>query len=250
MFRSELVRFKRFFLASVGRDVRVKRDIACPSVRFGSEHAGWHVIAGLLGSDSLVYSFGVGEDVSFDVELIEALGVTVHAFDPTPRSIRWVASQDLPRKFNMHDVGIAAFDGTATFSPPEDPTFISHTILAREAASGTAIQVNVRRLSTLMSELGHRHLDILKMDVEGAEYEVIEALVSSEIRPAQILVEFHHRFPEVSIESTETAIEALRSIGYRVFHVSPRGEEISFVRGDLVADVTGYKRVGPEQRGT
>jgi len=38
------------------------------------------------------------------------------------------------------------------------------------------------------------------MDIEGAEYEVIDDLIASGIRPKQILVEFHHRFKNVGVK--------------------------------------------------
>ena len=49
-------------------------------------------------------------------------------------------------------------------------------------------------LSTILEKLGHNRIDILKMDIEGAEYEVIEDIISSTVPIQQVLIEFHHRF--------------------------------------------------------
>ena len=46
----------------------------------------------------------------------------------------------------------------------------------------------------------------------------------------QIAVEFHHRLPGVGREKTERAIQVLNGAGYRVFCISPNGEEYSLVR--------------------
>lgn len=216
--------------AALGRDILVKPGLACETRRFGSEYGGWIVATEKIDQHSVVYSFGVGEDVSFDVALIEKYGVTVHAFDPTPKSIDWVRKQVLPKAFQLHPFGIAAFDGSVSFSPPENPDHVSHTLLDRVSTKHQAITAPVKRLSTIMSELGHDHIDILKMDVEGAEYDVIEDIARSGIRPHQILVEFHHRFPEVGVEKTKSALETLRSMGYELFAVSESNEEYSFVR--------------------
>jgi len=67
-----------------------------------------------------------------------------------------------------------------------------------------------------MRELGHEYIDILKMDIEGAEYDVIKDIHHLNIRPQQILVEFHHRFPGVGIKRTKEAIEELYSMGYQL----------------------------------
>ena len=40
--------------------------------------------------------------------------------------------------------------------------------------------------SIIMAKLGHSSLDILKIDIEGAEYDVIEDMLSSGIRPRQV----------------------------------------------------------------
>ena len=44
----------------------------------------------------------------------------------------------------------------------------------------------------MMRDLGHDHLDVLKMDIEGAEYAVLDDMLQSDILPDQLLVEFHH----------------------------------------------------------
>lgn len=199
-------------------------------MHFGSEYAGWDVATEGLDNNSIVYSFGVGEDVSFDLALIDRFGMTVHAFDPTPRSIQWVKRQDMPAAFILHEYGVASYDGLATFSPPENPDHVSHTMLERASTREAAITVDVKRLATIMAELGHARIDVLKMDIEGAEYEVIRDLLDGPIRPDQVLVEFHHRFPEVDVDETSTAIELLRQAGYALFSVSPSNEEFCFVR--------------------
>jgi FkbM family methyltransferase len=204
-------------------------QIARPVVRLGSEYGAHAVTSDALSAESVVYSFGVGEDVSFDLAMIERFGVTVHAFDPTPRSIAWVKAQTLPPEFVLHEFGLANHDGTADFAPPENAEHISHTLLVREKSSGPAITVQVRRLATLAKELGHSRIDVLKMDIEGAEYAVIEDVLASEIPIGQLLVEFHHHLPEVTLAKTEEAIERLNQAGYRIFHIADNGREFSLV---------------------
>lgn len=98
-----------------------------------------------------------------------------------------------------------------------------------EANAGT-VTVPCKRISILMSELGHDHIDLLKMDIEGTEYEVIAEILSNKIPINQILVEFHHRFPGIGMEKTLCAVAALRSAGYQLFHVSPWCEEYAFIK--------------------
>jgi FkbM family methyltransferase len=213
--------------------LRLAERLVCEQVALGTEYGGYAFCPTLVNAKSVVYSFGVGCDVSFDQELIALRGVTVHAFDPTPRSIEWVKAQALPKAFVFHPWGIAGFDGTATFHPPENPTHVSHTLLAKGEPASGAFEVPVFRLKTIMDKLGHDRIDILKMDVEGAEYGVLEDVLGSDIPIAQILIEFHHHRPEVSLATTQKAIDQLERAGFRAFHESRSGYEFSFLRADL-----------------
>jgi FkbM family methyltransferase len=196
----------------------------------GTEYGGWTICPDHLSACSTIYSFGIGEDASFDTEVIRHYGAEVHAFDPTPKSLDWVKKQSWPAKFHFHPIGIGASDRVAAFFPPENPGHVSHSILERGSAA-SAIQVKLQRLATIAEKLGHREIEILKMDIEGAEYEVVDDLVKTpEVRIRQILVEFHHFFPGIAVEATDTAIRQLDAAGYRVFNVSKRGYEYSFIR--------------------
>ncbi|MEY4906451.1 MAG: hypothetical protein RL260_169 [Pseudomonadota bacterium] len=223
-------KIKLYAKAALGKDLIMKPDLLCEKVRFGLEYGGWDIVAAGIDSRSVVYSFGVGEDASFDIALIDQYGLTIHAFDPTPKSIEWVKQQGFSDQFVMHGYGVAATDGVVFFNPPENPDHVSHTMLDKPSTAANAISVPVKRLDTIMRELGHGHIDILKMDIEGAEYDVIQDILQSGIRPGQILIEFHHRFPGVGVGKTRTAIDQLRSMGYQLFSVSDTNEEYSFIR--------------------
>jgi hypothetical protein len=67
------------------------------------------------------------------------------------------------------------------------------------------------------------------MDIEGGEYLAIEDLLASRLPVPQLLVEFHHHFPGIGLRATQRAVAALQEAGYRIFHISQRGLEISFV---------------------
>jgi len=100
--------------------------------------------------------------------MIRRFGVLVHAFDPTPRAIAWIRGQFLPENFVFHEYGISDHDGNAAFHPPENEGFVSYSIFAR-GRGDDVIQAPVYRLTTIMKLLGQETIDVLKMDVEGAE---------------------------------------------------------------------------------
>ena len=51
--------------------------------RHGGLDAGWFIPAGMFDAHSVVYSGGLGEDASFDLDLISRYSCQVWAFDPT-----------------------------------------------------------------------------------------------------------------------------------------------------------------------
>ncbi len=212
-----------------GRDLWQGAQTRCERVTLGNAAACWCICPQNLSASSVIYSIGVGEDISFDLALIQRFGMQVHAFDPTPQSVEWLQGQTPPPEFVFHAYGIAGVDGSCAFVPPENPAHVSHTIVPR-TSSRPGIKVPMHRLGTIMRELGHASIDLLKMDIEGAEYDVLADMISQRIPVKQLLVEFHHRWPQIGVGRTKQAIQALNAAGYRIFNVSPSGEEYSFLQ--------------------
>lgn len=198
---------------------------------------GWPVCTELIDERSVVYSFGVGRNVDWDLAMIRRFGVTVHAFDPTPESIRWVRSQALSEKFAFHACGISDRDGLQAFHAPKRASGYYTTEKRRRGGADVApVQGEVRRLSSLMREMGHRRIDVLKLDVEGSEFAAIPDLVREGIEIGQLLVEVHYHHRAHSFREGMELIETLKRYGMRCFYVSERGLEFGFVQAGLRAE--------------
>src|SRR5665213_2396206 len=61
--------------------------------RLGNDYGGWYAPTYDLYPGSIVYSAGVGQDISFDQALIGQCGCSIFAFDPTPHASDFVAQQ-------------------------------------------------------------------------------------------------------------------------------------------------------------
>ena len=216
----------------MGTDHLSRRDVTLPALRLGSDYGGWTLSLDLLKRvpRPTVYSVGLGHDISFDRALADNLSCEIFGFDPTPKTKTWISRQSLPAGFRYIPLGIADCDGAIDFGVPTDDSFDDFS-MAR-ADSGAVVRCEVRRLATLAKELGHSRIDVLKMDIEGAEYAVIDDICRGSLLPIQMLVEFHHRIDGATIIDTRRAIERLRGVGYRLFDVSPGGRELAFVRAD------------------
>jgi FkbM family methyltransferase len=180
--------------------------------------------------DAVILSVGLGSDVSFDLEIIRRFGCLVHAFDPTPKSAEWLRQQALPPQFRYYELGLADYDGEAHFALPEArPDWDCYVASAPDATTAAdSHSGQVRRLETLADLVGTTRIDVLKMDIEGNEYDVISDMLAGDIRPRQLLFESHHRreFRENLPRARET-VAALQDAGYRIFARSARGLEFS-----------------------
>ena len=223
------LRRKRLALAGVSVELQL------PTAVYGSGGGSWELFPGSLDAQSVVYSFGVGRDISLDLELIEKHGMQVHAFDPTPVSIAWLEQQSLPPGLVFHDYGIAAEDGEIEFYAPRKSSSAHFTPVQRyRVAPQERVRARVRALRSIMRDLGHTRIDLLKMDIEGGEYDVIEDIVRQKIPIGQLLIEFHHMYETIPLSRTLDAIESLRGTGMNVYAISERSYEISLADPNLM----------------
>lgn len=198
----------------------------------GNPGAGFFVCSEMLRPQSIVYSFGLGEDISFDKGLIEKYGCQVFGFDPTPKSIAFMEKNKIDG-FHFFPVGLSDSDGTLTFYLPQNPGHVSCTTYNRWGYDETVIKpidVPVKKFSTLVAELGHSRIDILKIDIEGSEYGVIDDIIKSDVEIGQIMLEFHHRFNGISPKMTLEVVRKLKNAGFKIAAISETREEYTFIK--------------------
>jgi FkbM family methyltransferase len=230
MYNPDWLRYcKRVVRAGLGTDHLLESEVRIQKKYVGSAYGGWMIATAPLQyiASPVVLSFGLGDDISFDEELIRHYQGQVYGFDPTPASLRWIANRGVPAGMQVHPIGIAAFDGEQAFYLPQRET---RGNFSSRQSTGTTTICQVRRYTTILSMLGLQNVDILKLDVEGAEYDVINDLVTSPLLPTQLLVEFHHRLHNIQVAETRRSVQTIRRAGFSLFAVSPGGQELSFIR--------------------
>ena len=129
----------------------------------------------LITKDSIVYSFGIGEDISFDLAIIEKHNCKVFGFDPTPKSINWIKKQSISPNFTFFDYGIADKSEAIDFYLPKNPAYVSGSFIKHKNINDQEkVLVQMKTLEDITLDFGHKRIDVLKMDIEGAEYQVID----------------------------------------------------------------------------
>ena len=170
----------------------------------------WTIVAGGLHSGSVIYSGGVGEDITFEQELIQKFGVKVHIFDPSPVAQNTIALAKADGLL-FKPVGLAASsEGKFSIGGGENSG-----IWLKAGGGETLLCTSIAQE---MSANGHHSIDLLKIDIEGFEYEVLESCLAARIPIKQICVEFHDFFPDIPKIKTRNMIRALQFHGFELIH--------------------------------
>ncbi len=197
--------------------------------KIGSDYGGWIVPTALIRSDWICYSGGVGEDITFDLGLIERFGCSVFAFDPTPRAIAFVGATaaDEPR-FHFLPVGLWSEEAALRFYAPRDRSHVSYSVVNLQGTD-EYFEAPCRSLRSLMAELGHGSIDLLKIDIEGAEHRVIRSMLSAGLRPTVLCTEIDQPVNPLRFWTT---VRRVLFAGYTLVAVD--GWNFTFVRSDAL----------------
>jgi len=143
---------------------------------------------GWVDRDWLCYSAGIGEDIRFEKYLTEHLGANVWAFDPTPRSIKFMEGTPHDRdKLRFVPTGLWNEDATLRFYAPSNPAHVSHSVMEELGGAGH-FDAPCQSVASAMRSLGHDRVDLLKMNIEGAEHMVLCAMLAARILPRVIIL--------------------------------------------------------------
>jgi FkbM family methyltransferase len=182
-------------------------------IELGSEWGGWVVPADLIDDSWTCYCVGAGSDVSFDLALIKGYGARVRCLDPF-HIFREQAERQAggdPR-FTFVEAALAATDGPLEMFGAEDPESGSLSA-ANLYETGRAVVKPGRTLPSLMAELGDDRADLLKLDIEGSEYDVLPTLDLPALGVRVLCIELH---ASRSVGEARRLLDSIRDQGYKI----------------------------------
>lgn len=151
-----------------------------------------------LSSDCLVYSLGISDDYSFDVDVYKGENCEVHGFDPTPTGLASQAAYDaIGENVHFHPVGLGLADGVVR-------PFMAPIRYPNPLNSFNQEEWILKRIPTIVNDLNHgdKKISYLKIDVEGAEWDAIDDIVRNDW--TEFAVELHFPDPEFRISFNDT----------------------------------------------
>lgn len=170
-----------------------------------------------------VISAGVGLGIDFELGIAERWDVEMLLLDPSPTGVATMERIGTVDGVTFLSIGLMAEDGIRAFARPLSDDEGSFFMATGDLEPEALVEFECKSLGTLLAEHGHDTIDILKMDIEGAEYEVIDSFLRRGIKVSQLCVEIHTHHgsgAQRSIWNAAGLIFRLYRAGYRVVYNS------------------------------
>ena len=212
--------------------------------RIGTIYGGWYLPIKInLNEDSIVYSAGVGEDISFDLKLQSKYKCNIFLIDPTSRSkihykevkqyyidniFNFTGNTQIDYYTHIHNIkpnfdkifyidkGLWNCVDRLKFYKQENKKNVSQSLIPNMFGNEYD-EVDVLTIKDLMNKYDHKNIDLLKLDIEGAEIKVINNMLNDNIYPKYILVELDLYLKKKDNDNlTKKLIDRLTESNYKI----------------------------------
>jgi FkbM family methyltransferase len=213
--------------------LRIRRQIRIPTATIaegrmdGGVISEWFVTATNREQPVVIISAGIGDQINFELDLLTrlaGLGVRaeLYAVDPTPKSLEFLATQELPKNFHVIPYALSGRDGEISFSLPRDPRWVSGSEVdlaedSRDLDRENRITVAGKTLKSMMTELKLERVDLLKIDIEGSEFSALENILADGIPIEEMLIDVHHFLMADGDRLLTHMLNDLERSGFRIF---------------------------------
>jgi FkbM family methyltransferase len=186
--------------------------------KLGTKYGGWFIPKECkLDENSIVYSVGVGEDISFDIKIQTKYNSNIVLLDPTKRAIKhfeeckqyfknnkkYKFTGDIQSdyyknliteepdfdKIKYVEIGLWDKPDRLKFYKQSNKNNVSQSVI-NDMFTGDYDIIEVDSLKNIMQTLNHTNIDLLKLDIEGAEISVLNQMLNDNIFPKYLCIEF------------------------------------------------------------
>lgn len=201
-------------------------------------HLRGHTFLDRLRPESVVLDCGAncGE---FTAAVQDRYDCRVYAFEPNP-----VLFDALPRRAKLTPLPYAVSGQDGVLDLKIGPNAEASSIIAVPDGHHSTVSVPVRCLKSLFEEFDASSIDLVKLDIEGAEVGVLldtpdEVLMKID----QLCVEFHETVGYITPEQVARVIERMESLGFWTRRMTLHSfEDVLFVNRNRV-NLSGTARL-------
>ena len=236
-----IIKYVQFLLKRKHQLQKINISSKYNFITLGSKNAAWTFIDKKELYESTIISAGLGEDGSFDIEFARKYNANIIIVDPTPRALKHYneiisrlglkntipyidKGKQFKNAYNLENIeshqlkliNKALWNNnkkTVRFYKPKNLKNVSHSIINYQnkyLKNTSNIKVESITIMDLLKEnnLDKNKIKFLKLDIEGAEIEVIINMLENHFKPNQICVEFD----ELNIKLTDKAIKRIDKV--------------------------------------
>lgn len=174
-------------------------------------------------ASSVVIDAGCSYQADLSLYMMEHYGVRAFGVDPTHKHAQALKGIELcsTGRFKHLPLAISSDSGTLTFYESrqnESGSLISnHTNILHDTI--VTYEVESVTLVDLLKRIDYKQVAMLKLDLEGAEYDLLQGMNMEDLLPFdQIFIEFHHHaVPQYCEEDTIRLVARIADMGFKVF---------------------------------
>jgi len=176
-----------------------------------------------LSSNSIAVDVGTGPDADFSQALINMYGLKSFGFDPTTKHHKDldILEKESKERFRYYKYALADKKEVKLFFESEQNisgSFLSDHINVKNGIK-KKYEVECITVDDIFDIIGIKNIDLLKIDLEGEEYSVLNFINRTTLdRIGQLIVEFHHNSVEhFNFNDTKMIVKRLEDYGYAYF---------------------------------
>ena len=208
---NKIIRNKDFLLG--------KRKAAQLGITFEKPN---YIFKDVFDEKSIVIDVGCADDPDLSVFFMKQFDCFAYAVDPTRKHFAALkAVSDRNKKFQHLPYAVADCDQQLTFYESKENAsgslLQSHSNVQNDSI--ISYEVEAVTISKLLERIGVDRIDFLKLDLEGAEYSLLEKINSHDlVNVDQLFVEFHHHaIPDKTFKDTLALVKKIADFGYEDF---------------------------------
>ncbi len=196
----------------------------------GTQYGGWVVDLDSINDGDFIICGGMGEDISFEEELLNNKKVKIVEVDPTKKSHLFFEKKLSENKELSNNITLVK---SAIESNSENkvkifknkfPDYVSESVNNNHSyVHDDYYEVDVITISDLIKTYKP---SFIKLDIEGSEYNVIEECIGIK----QVCVEFHHHcLSDKTFEDTISIVNKFLENNYQIIDNRQNYQEVTFL---------------------
>ena len=163
----------------------------------------------------------LGANVGEVSEYFLAKGATVHAYEPNPYAYNLLEKR-LGKKHNivLHKSAVSNFDGRSMLwlhhRHDENEVMFSQAASLKsekENVSEDAVEVMVENIDNVLA--AHDKIKLIKIDIEGGEYDIMDSVIASADKIDYVLLETHEKKNKAFQEKNDLLMQKIDHAGLR-----------------------------------